>query len=86
MFSHNKLNSNIICVVDTILDAAAEYGISENWCLLNNQSTYNIFIDGKYLTYIIYAPDIQYLPLLYNTGVTYTNKIGNLPVYSNHVW
>ena len=31
-----KKNANIMCVGDTILDAAAESGIGENMCLLEN--------------------------------------------------
>ena len=47
VFSHNKFNANIMCVEDAILAAAAESGIDENWCLLNNQSTCNYFINGN---------------------------------------
>ena len=70
----------------TILFYAEESGIDENWFLLNNQSTCNYFIDGKYLSIIIYSTDVKYLRVHYNEGVTYTNKIGVLPVYQNKVW
>ena len=82
----NERNANIMRVGDTILDAAEEASIDENWCLLNNQSTYNAFINGKYLSNIRYSSDVKYLCLYYNAVVTYTNNIGDLPGYSNHVW
>ena len=71
---------------DTILDDAAEAGIDENRCLLNNQSTCNVFINGKYPSNIIDAPDGQYLCVHCNAGVTHTNKFGDLPGYSDPVW
>ena len=66
-------------VGDTILDAAAEAGIDENQCLLDNQSTCNTFSNGKYLPNIIDASDVQYLRVYCNAGVTYTNNIDDLP-------
>ena len=59
--SVRKGDASIIHVVNTILAAAAEVGIDENWCLLNNQSTYNAFINKNYLSNIRDAPDRQYL-------------------------
>ena len=47
LFLRNKHNANLMCVVDTILVAAAEVGIDENWCLLNNKSTRNDFNNRK---------------------------------------
>ena len=38
LFSNNTRNSNIMCMGGTILDAASEAGIDENWFLLDNQS------------------------------------------------
>ena len=73
-------------VVDTILAAAAEAGIDENCYLLDNQSTCNAFINGKYLSNIRDAPDGKYLRFHCNAGVTHTNKIGDLPGYSDPVW
>ena len=69
-----------------ILAAAAEAGIYENWCLLDNQSTLNTFINVKYLSNIIDDIYRKYLCVHCNVGVTYTNNIGDLPVYSNHLW
>ena len=43
--SVKKGNSRIMHMGDTILAAAAEAGIDENWCLLDNQSTCNAFIN-----------------------------------------
>ena len=57
VFLLNKLNAKIMRVGDTILADAAEAGIGENWWLLVNQSTFNAFINGKYLSNIIDAPD-----------------------------
>ena len=71
---------------NTILDSAVEAGINENWCLLKNQSTCNAFINGKYLSNIRYSPGGKYLRVHCNTVVTHTNKIGDLPGYSNTVW
>ena len=82
---HKKQDSNIMHVGDTILAAAEESGIDEYWCLLNNQSRCNAFINGKYLSNIRYAPDGKYLRVHCNAGVTYTNKIGDLHGYSNTV-
>ena len=70
----------------TILSAASEPGIAENWCLLDNQSTHNAFINGKYLSNIRDAPDGKYLRVHFNAGVAYTNNICDLPGYLNPVW
>ena len=67
-----------------ILVAAATSGIDENWCLLDNHSTCNTFINIKYISNIIDAPDAKYLCVHFNSVVTYTNNIGDLPGYSNH--
>ena len=40
-----KGNTRIMHMGDTILDAAAEARIDEYWCLLENQSTRNTFIN-----------------------------------------
>ena len=73
-------------VGNTILAAAVQAGIDENWCLLDNQLTCNEFINGKYLSNIRYAPDRKYLRVHCNAGVTHTNKIGDLLGYSDPVW
>ena len=52
-----KGDASIMHVGDTILAAAAEARIDENWCLLDNQLTRNAFINGKYLSNIRDAPD-----------------------------
>ena len=52
-----KGDARIIHAGNTILAAASEAGIDENWCLLDNQSTCNAFINGKYLSNIRDAPD-----------------------------
>ena len=84
--SVRKGDTSIIHVGDTILADAIEAKIYENWCLLNNQLTCNAFIDRKYLSNIIDSPDVQYLRVHCNAGVTHTKKIGVLPGYSNHVF
>ena len=68
-------------VGDTILAAAAEAVINDNWCLLSNQLTFKAFINGKDLSNIIDAPNGQYLRVNCNSGVTHTKTIGGLPVY-----
>ena len=70
-------------VGDTILATAAEAGINENWCPLDNQSTFNAFINGKYLSNIRDDPNGQYLRVYCNSVVTHTNKIGDLHGYSD---
>ena len=85
-FSHNNGNTSIIHVVDTILADAEESRIGKNWYLINNQSTCNAFINGKYLSKIRNAPNGKYLRVQCNSGVTYTNRIGDLPGYSNPVY
>ena len=84
--SVRKVDTSIIHVGDAILDTAAEAGIDENYYLLNNQSTCSAFINKKYLTKIRDAPDGQYIRLHCNSGVTYTNKIGEPPGYYDPVW
>ena len=73
-------------VGNTILAAAEEAGIDEHWCLLDNQSTCNAFINGKYISNIIDAPDGKYLRVHCNAGVTDTKKTFDLPGYSDSVW
>ena len=84
--SVRKGDASIMHMGDTILAAAAEAGINENWCLLDNQLTCNGFVNGKYLTNIRDAPDGKYLRVHCNSGVTHNNKIGDLPGYSDPVW
>ena len=84
--SVRKGDSSIMYVGDTILAAAAEAGIDENWCLLNNQSTCNALTNEKYLSNIRDAPDGQYICVHCNAGATNTNKIGDRPGYSNPIW
>ena len=66
---------------DTNLATAEEAKTNENWCLLDNQSTCNTFINGKYLSNITHAPDGQYICVHCNPGVTHTKKIDDLPGY-----
>ena len=47
-------------VLDTILYAAAEAGIDENWCLFENKSACNAFING-------YICQISEMTLMDNT-------------------
>ena len=79
VFSQNKHNSNIMCVVDSILAAAAEAGIYDNWCLNENQSTCNAVIYRKYMSNIRDSPGGKYISVHCNAGVTYTNNSGDLP-------
>ena len=76
LFSINNRKSNIMHVGDTILDVAAESSIDENWCLLDNKSTCNAFINDEYLSNTRDDPDGKYLRFHFNTGVNYTNNIG----------
>ena len=78
-------DGSIMHVGDTILDDAAEARADESWCLLDNQSTWNAFINLKYLSNIRDAPVGKYLCVHCNAGVTHTNKIGDLPGYSDLV-
>ena len=84
--SVRKGDSSIMHVDNTILAAAAETVFDENWCLIDNQSTCNTFINEKYLSNIRDSCDGQYLRVHCNTGVTHTNKIGYLPVYYDPLW
>ena len=81
-----KGNVRIMHVGDTILAAAAEDGTNENWCLLGNQLTCNAFINRKYLSDFRDDPDGKYLRVHCNLGVKQTNKIGDLPGYSDSIW
>ena len=81
-----KVNAIIMRVGDTILDSAAEVNINENWCLLDNQSAYNTFVNGKYLSNIRDAPIGKYIRVYCNAEVTHTNQIDDLPGYSDPVW
>ena len=78
-----KGNSRVLHVGDTILAAAAEDGTDENWCLLDNHSTCNAFINGKSLSNIRDAPDRKYPRVHCNGGVTHTKTIGGLSGYSD---
>ena len=42
-----KGDASIMHVGNIILAAAAEAGIDENWCLIDNHSTCNTFINGN---------------------------------------
>ena len=77
--SVKKGNASIMHMGDTILAAAAEVVIDENWCLIENQLTCNAFNNRKYLSNIRDAPYVKYICIHCNTGVTHTNKIGDLP-------
>ena len=68
-------------VGDTILVAEVESVIDNNWYLLDNQTTWNNFINGEYPSNIRDSPDGKYLRVNYNEVVTYTNNIGDLPGY-----
>ena len=73
-------------VGDNILDATSEAVIDKNCCLIDNQSSCNAFDNTKYLPN---NKDVHYGKYIYfhcNAGVTYTNKIIDLHVYSNPVW
>ena len=74
--SVRKGDASMMHVVDTILAVAAEAGIDENLCLLDNQSTCNVFINRKYISNIRDDPDGQYLRVHFNAGVTHTNLVG----------
>ena len=80
VFLHNKINSNVMRVGYIILAAVAESEIDKNNCLLESQSTRNAFANDKYLSNTINYPDRQYSHVHCNSGVTYTTKIGDLPV------
>ena len=84
--SVRKGDTSIMHVGNTILYAAADAGIDENWCLLDIQSTCNALINKKYLSNIRYAPDGKYLRENCNAGVTNTNKICDLHRYSYSIW
>ena len=73
-------------VVYTILAVAIEAIIDGSLCLLDNQSTCNAFIDGKYISKFRDSPGGKYPCVHCNSGVTYTNQIGDLPGYSNTFW
>ena len=77
--SVKKGNSIIIHVGDTIMAAAADAGIDENWYLLDNQSTCKAFINKKYLSNIRDSPDGQYLRVHYNAVVTHTKTLVTSP-------
>ena len=81
-----KGNASIMHVGDTILTATMDSGINENWCLLDNQSTFNAFTNVKSLSNIRDDTDEKYPRIHCNTGVTHTKKIGELPGYSDPVW
>ena len=73
-------------VGNTILAVAVEAGINEDWYLLDNESTCNAFINVKCQSNIRDDPNVQYLRVHCNAGMTHTNKFGDLPIYSNPIW
>ena len=72
----NTRNTNIMHMGYTILADATESGIDENCCLIDNQSTCKAFINGKYMSSIRDPLDGKYPNIHCNTGVNYTNTIG----------
>ena len=70
----------------TILAAGSEAVIDENWCLLDNQSRLNTFINRKYLSNIRDDTEEKFLRDHFNPVLIYTNMIGDLTGYSNTVW
>ena len=79
-------NASIIHVVDTFLADTAEAVIDENWCLLDNQLTYNAFTNLKKISNIRDATYGKYIRVHCNSVMAHTNKIGDLPRYSDPVW
>ena len=75
----NKRNSSIMCIRDKILAGAAEARIDGIFFLIDNQSTYNVFINGKYLSNVIATPGGKYICVHCNAGVAYTKNIVHLP-------
>ena len=71
---------------DTILAAAVEMGINENWCFLENQLTCNASINRKYLSNIRDDSNGHYSWVHCNTRFTHNNIIGELYGYSYTVW
>ena len=80
-FLHNKVNVSVIFVVDTILASETESGVDGNWCLLDNKSSCNAFINVKYISNIRNSSDGQYICVHCNARVNYPNKIADLPGY-----
>ena len=74
-----KGDASIMHMGDIILAAAAESGINENCCLLNNQPTCNVFINVKCLSNIRDAPDRKYLRVYCNSVVTHTKQFLTSP-------
>ena len=68
---HNKGNPRVMHVGGNILAAAEESIIDEYWCHLDNQSTFNAFINDNYLSNTRDAFDVKYLHVHCNTAVTY---------------
>ena len=84
--SVRKVDDSIMYMGNTIIAAAAEAGIGENWCLLDNQSICNAFINKKYLSNVRDAPNGQHICFHCKSGVKNTNKNFDLPRYSDPVW
>ena len=53
--------------------------IDEDWCLLDNQSTCNIFTNRRYLRNIRRAPNGRELHIKCNAGIALCTMIGDLP-------
>ena len=86
VFSRIKRNTNTMCVGYTTLDVLSEASFDESWCLIDNQSTCNDFINSKYLSNIVDDSYGECFMCHYNAGITFTKNIGDLPRYSNTIW
>ena len=59
--------------------------ININWCLLDNQSTCDIFHNSVFLTNIRLAPDGREIDIHCNAGILVVTMVGDLDGYGT-VW
>ena len=68
-----------------VLGQQSSSNINIDWCLLDNQSTVDIFCNAFYLSNIRTAPRNKQMHIHCNTGVLVVTKVGNLAGYGM-VW